>query len=85
MYLLLLVILLYLGSITIASGQGQNFMTDIKVLERGDDWQCASEEERGRARNEIRQITNSVIAATVALTTMPTETTTMIRFHKYNH
>ena len=39
------------GSVIIARGQGQ--MTDVKVLERGDDWQCPSVEERERARNEI--------------------------------
>ena len=30
--------------------------TDDKVLERGDDWQCPSTEERERARNEIHNI-----------------------------
>ena len=33
-------------------------MTDIKVLERGGDWQCASMEERERTRNEINIISN---------------------------
>ena len=51
------------GSVSIASGQVQ--VTDVKVLERGDDWQCPSMEERERARNEIHQIANSVIASTV--------------------
>ena len=51
------------GSVSIASGQVQ--VTDVKVLERGDDWQCPTMEERERARNEIHQIANSVIASTV--------------------
>ena len=77
MYLQFLVIpFIYLGSDIIANGQGQNFMTDIKVLKRDDDRQCASVEETERARSEIRQIANSIIAATVTLTTMPTEITT---------
>ena len=49
------------GSVIIARGQGQ--MTDVKVLERGDDWQCASMEERERARYEIHRIADSVIIA----------------------
>ena len=51
------------GSVSIANGQGE--VTDVKVLERGDDWQCPTMEERERARNEIHQIANSVIASTV--------------------
>ena len=47
-----------------ANGQGQHFMTNVRVLERSDDWQCASEEERVRARNRIHQIANSAILAT---------------------
>ena len=43
----------------VASGQGQK--TSIKVLERGDDWQCPSMEERETIRNEIHQIANSAI------------------------
>ena len=62
------------GSVSIASGQGE--MTDVKVLERGNDWQCPSMEERERARNEIHQITASVIANISTLTTMATLTTT---------
>ena len=54
-------------SVSIASGQVQ--MTDVKVLERGDDWQCPSMEERERARNEIHQTANSVIAGFAAITT----------------
>ena len=50
------------GSVILASGQVQ--MVDVKVLERGDDWQCPSTEERERARNEIHQTTNSAIFAT---------------------
>ena len=63
------------GSVRIASGQGQ--MTDVKVLERGDDWQCPSMEERERARNEIHQIINSVIEITLPTTTTTASTTTM--------
>ena len=52
------------GSVIIASGQGQ--MTDVKVLENGDsDMQCPSMEDRETARNELYQIANSVIKATV--------------------
>ena len=54
-------------SVSIASGQVQ--VTDVKVLERVDDWQCPSMEERERARNEIHDITNSVIAGFAAITT----------------
>ena len=57
------------GSIIIISGQGQK--TSTKVLEEGDDGQCASMkgrecapiEEREKARNEIHQIANSAILA----------------------
>ena len=49
------------GSIIVISGQGQK--TNTKMLERGDDWQCPSMEERERARNEIYQIANSAILA----------------------
>ena len=57
-----LVMLLWLSapqSAFVASGQGQK--TSIKVLERGDDWQCPSMEEREAMRNEIHQIAASVI------------------------
>ena len=60
-YLMLSVLCLSPGSIIRASGQVQ--MTDVKVLERGDDWQCPSMEERERARNEIHNTVNSVIVA----------------------
>ena len=53
------------GSVTIISGQGQT--TDVKVLDRGDDWQCLPMEERDRAKNEIHEISNSAISAIVAL------------------
>ena len=46
------------------SGQGQK--TDVKVLERGDDWQCPPMEERERAKKEIHQIANAAILATIA-------------------
>ena len=49
------------GSVSIASGQVQ--VTDVKVLERGDDWQCLTMEERERARNEIHQTISSVITS----------------------
>ena len=42
------------------SGQGREM--DIKVLDRGDDQQCALAEERERARNEINQI--AILATT---------------------
>jgi hypothetical protein len=42
-----------------ASGQGQKI--DVQVVERDDDWQCPSMEERERAKNNIHQIANSVI------------------------
>ena len=48
-------------SISIASDQVQ--MTDLKVLERGDDGKCSFVEERERARNEIHQITTLVISS----------------------
>ena len=47
------------GSFIIASGQ----MTTVKVLERGNDWQCPSVEERERARNEINQVVTAVISS----------------------
>ena len=59
-YLVLSVLCLTPGSVTIANGQVQ--VTDIKVLERGNDWQCPSMEERERTKNEIHQIAASVIA-----------------------
>ena len=52
------------GSVIIASGQGQ--MIDIQMLERGDDWQRSSMEERERARNKIHQIANLMIVMAVA-------------------
>ena len=54
-------------------------MTDVKMLERGDDWQCPSMEERERARNEIHQIIHSVITTTCIKpsTTVSTTTTFM--------
>ena len=72
---LLLCLSLGPGSIIVVGGQGlvTNF---IKILDRGDGQQCASAEERGRARNEIDQIANSTIAASIALSTTFTETTT---------
>ena len=51
-------------------------LTDVKVLERGDDWQCASTEERGRARSELHQVINSVIATMLPATTFIPSTTT---------
>ena len=66
-YLVLSVLCLSPGSVIIANGQVQ--MTDVKVLERGDDWQCPSMEERERVINEIHDTANSVIAGFVAITT----------------
>ena len=62
------------GSAIIASGQGQ--MADVEVLERGDDWQCPSMDEREKARNKIHRVIASVIATTY-LTTTTVSTTTM--------
>jgi hypothetical protein len=62
------------GSAIIFNGQRQK--TDIKLLDRGEDQQCASVEQKQRARNEIHEITHSAIAATIALITMPNETAT---------
>ena len=63
MNLILSVLLMFLWlssqSVILASGQGQK--TSVKVLERGDDWQCPSMEERETMRNEIHQIANSAI------------------------
>ena len=42
------------GSVILASGQVQ--MADVKVLKRGDDWQCPSMEERERARKESTKL-----------------------------
>ena len=50
--------------LNVASGQGQ--MTEMKMLERGDDGQCALMEEIKRARNEIHQIANSAITAVIS-------------------
>ena len=63
-YLMLVVVCLLsgLGSVIIISGQGQT--TDVKILKEGGDCQCASVEDRERARNEIHQIANSAILAT---------------------
>ena len=60
---LMLSIILYLspGSVIIVSGQGQ--MTDIKILQEGDNGQCPSMEERERARSEIHQFTTSVVSS----------------------
>ena len=48
------------GLVNLAIGQE---LTDVKVLERGDDWQCPSMEERERARNEIHQVANLVMSS----------------------
>ena len=44
-----------------ASSRGQT--TNVKMLERDDDWQCPSIEERERTRNELHQNANSAISA----------------------
>ena len=80
-YLIFSVLWLMPESVTIANGQGQNLMTDVKVLpESSDDGQCPSMEEREKARNEIHQIIESVLATTTTIasttcTTMPSTTT----------
>ena len=65
------------GSVIMASGQGQ--MIDVQVVERGDDWQCPSMEERERARNKIHQIIASVLPTIIPVpattTTIPSTTT----------
>ena len=61
------------GSVIIASGQVQ--VTDIRVLQGGDNGQCPSVEERERARNDIHQIVASVITTIASTTTMPSTTT----------
>ena len=62
-YLVLLFVCLSPGSVIKVSGQGQT--TGVQVLERGDDWQCASIEERERARKKIHQIANLTIVTAV--------------------
>ena len=59
------------GSVIIVSGQIQ-----VVGVQRGDDGQCPSVEEGERARNEINQIVNSVIANTFPTTTTASTTTT---------
>ena len=61
MCLMFSVLYLSPGSISIASGQGQ--VTEVKVLERGNNWQCPLKEERERARNQINMIISQVIAS----------------------
>ena len=56
--LLVSVLYLYLGAATI---RGQLQLTDIKVLQSGGTRMCSSMEERERAKNDIHQITNSII------------------------
>ena len=73
---LLSVIYLLPVSVTIASGQRQ--LTDIQVLERGDDWQCPSMEERVKARNKIHQIVASAIADTFPTTVITLASTTIM-------
>ena len=51
------------GSVIIINGQRQ--MIDAQILDGGDDGQCAPMEEREGARNEIHQIANSAILATI--------------------
>ena len=71
-----LLTLLWLSATGSDSDQMQT--TDVKVLERGDDWQCPSMEERERAKNEIHQTANSVIANTFPTTTLASTTTLAI-------
>ena len=72
-FLMLSALSLCPGSLMTTSGQGQ--VTEIKVLQGGDDGHCSSVEERERARNKIHQIVrNSVIVATFSTTTGSTTT-----------
>ena len=61
MCLVFLVLSLSPGAVITASGEGQ--MAGVKVLESEYDQQCASMEERERARNELHQLANSAILA----------------------
>ena len=61
-YLSLIFFLFTPGPLIRANGQGQ--MIDIQVVERDDDQQCPSLEQRERARNKIHRIANSTIIAT---------------------
>ena len=63
MYLLIVFLVLWLSNGLVTTADGQLQMTDIKVLERGDDGQCSSIEGKERALNEIHQIADSVIAS----------------------
>ena len=66
MYLNLILLRLSLGPGLIIVVGGQGLVTNfIKVLDRGDGQQCASVEGRDRIRNEIDQIANSAILATI--------------------
>ena len=57
------------------SGSGHVQITNTKVLERGDHWQCPSVEETERARNEIHQIAHSAITTYTQPTTTASTTT----------
>ena len=63
----LIVLCLSLGSVTIISGQRQ--MIDAQILDESGDWQCPSAEARERAINEMQQIANSAILATLHIHT----------------
>ena len=68
--LLALILLSAPGSVTLANGQGQ--VTNVQVLEGGDNGRCPSVEERERARNEIHQIVASVVTSALPTTTAST-------------
>ena len=67
---LMLILLSAPGSVTLANGQGQ--VTNVQVLEGGDNGRCPSVEERERARNEIHQIVASVVTSALPTTTAST-------------
>ena len=61
-YLLLSILCLIHRRESVVSARGQGQMTHIKVLESDDDLQCALMDERERARNQIHQISTSILA-----------------------
>ena len=61
--ILVLLVLCLSPGLVITAGSSQVQMTNVKVLERGDDSQCPSMEERERARSEVTLTANQVIAS----------------------
>ena len=62
-YLIICTLTPWLTSRSVILADGRVQTTNVKVLERDDNWQCPSTEERERAREEIHQIANSAIAS----------------------